>query len=453
MSSSYKFINCVSEDDSPVHDHIPQYHTVVEKPSQLFPYLLQLITHDQLVTGGKSKIIIFFSTTKSVQLFSDFVSKAGPQVLPSGRKTRVYEMHSKRDMDRRMSISRGFRNDTSGSAILITSDVSARGVDYPGVSRVIQMGVPGSGNMYIHRVGRTGRGANKTGRGDLVLNSWELGFLKRQLRSVPLKPLIMSDLQEETRELANAKDAEIAGPGKGPECSRRLDEIESLCKTIAQGVDEERANDVFMSQLGFYFGHIGDLGLNKNEVLSGLQNWAQELFGLESPPHVSHAAKMRLGILSDNSGSSNRRMPPPSSRNSQPWQQRGSRSSASRQSAGRSGGYGSSSYGSRDSSRNGYTPRFSQYGSRDSRDSNSSRAPFGSRDSNDSYSPRAPSGFGSRDSNNYSRDSNYSSGASKYGSRDSYNTRGSSSKYGSRDSYSSGASKYGSRNGRSSSSW
>lgn len=449
MSSSYKFINCVSEDDSPVHDHIPQYHTVIEDPTQLFPYLLQLITHDQLLTGGKSKIIVFFSTTKAVQLFSDFVAEAAPQVLPSGRTTKVYEMHSKRDMDRRMAVSKNFRNDTSGASILITSDVSARGVDYPGVSRVIQMGVPGSGNMYIHRVGRTGRGDNKTGRGDLVLSTWEMGFLKWQLRNVPLKPLTMSDLLEQTRELANAKDAEKAGPGKGPECSRRLDEIEPVCQTIAGRVGEEGAFDIFMSQIGFYVGHIGQLGLKKDEVLSGLQNWAQKVFGLESPPHIPHSAQMRLGLLSDgrtpNRGTS-------SSRNPHPWQGRGSRSSSSRQwalsgtrsdSGERSGGYGSSSYGSRDSSRGGYAPRSSQYGSRDSKDSYSSRAPFGSRDSKDSYSPRTS--FGSRDSNSYTP------GASKYGSRDSGNSRG-PSKYGSRDSYSSGASKYGSRSNKTSSS-
>ena len=411
MSRSYKYINCVSEDDSPVHDHIPQYYTVTE-PSQQFPYLLQLITHDQLVTGGKSKIIVFFSTTKAVQLFSDFISQAAPQVLPAGRQTRVYEMHSKRDMDRRIAVSKSFRNDTSGAAILITSDVSARGVDYPGVSRVIQMGVPGSSDMYVHRVGRTGRGDNKTGRGDLVICSWEMGFVKRQLRHMALKPLTVSHLQEQTRELATSKDAETSKA----DCSSRLDEIEPLCQTISKHVDEQLAYDVFMSQIGFYFGRIGELGLQRDEVLTGLQSWAQEIFGLEKPPIVSHATQLRLGLLSDK----NRRTTP--IRPSRSWEGRGSRGSLKEWASGsrsdsygqRSGGYGSSSYGSsygsRDSSKGGYTPRASQYGSRDSQNS---------------YNPRAPK-YGSRDSN--------SSGASKYDSRDRkpYVSGASNSKYGSR---------------------
>ena len=457
MSSSYKFINCVSEDDSPVHNHIPQYHTVIADPTKIFPYLLQLISHDQLVTGGKSKIIIFFSTTRTVQLFSEFITGAASKVLPSGRKTRVYEMHSKRDMDRRMAVSKHFRNDNSGASILVTSDVSARGVDYPGVSRVIQMGLPASGDMYIHRVGRTGRGDNKTGRGDLILCSWEMGFLKRQLRSVPIQPLIMSDLQKQTRELAAAKDEEIAG-GE-PQYVRQFEEIEPLCRSIATSVPEDEAHGVFMSQVGFYVGHYGDMGLNKAEVLSGLQHWTQELFGLESPPRIPHSAQMRMGILSESHNTPTRSTPnyrSTPSRASAPWMGRGSRSSPSRERATsgsrsdtygeRSGGYGSSSYGSRDSSKGSYTPRSSQYGSRDSNDSYSSRNPFGSRDSNSSYTPRAS--YGSRDSNSYSsgaptfgsRDARKSGKPSKYGSRD-------SSKYGSRES-----AKYGSRNNKSSSS-
>ena len=453
MSSSYKYINCVSEDDSPVHDHIPQYHTVIEDSTQQFPYLLQLITHDQLVTGGNSKIIVFFPTTKAVQLFSDFITQAAPQVFPSGHKTKVYEMHSKRTMERRIAVSKSFRRDTSGAAILVTSDISARGVDYPGVTRVIQMGAPSNGDMYIHRVGRTGRGDNKTGRGDLVLCSWEMGIMKGQLRNMPLKPLTMSELQEQIRELANAKDAEVAGSDTKLECSSQLDEIEPLCRTIAKRVGEEGARDVFMSQIGFYLGRTSEMGLKKAEVLSGLQKWAQEFFGLENPPIVPYAAQVKLGLLSDNStfstfsrGTSFNRGTTPY-RPSAPWMGRGSRSSTSKQwgsenrsdssSYGqRSGGYGSTSYGSRDS-KGSYTPRAS-YGSRDSNDSYTPRAAYGSRNSNGGYTPRAS--YGSRDSNN-----SYTPRASQYGSRDSKNKYPPRAQYGSRDSNNSGASKYGSR--------
>lgn len=43
------------------------------------------------------------------------------------------------------------------TAVLIASDVAARGVDYPDVSLVVQLGAPDNREQYVHRTGRTGR--------------------------------------------------------------------------------------------------------------------------------------------------------------------------------------------------------------------------------------------------------------------------------------------------------
>lgn len=45
--------------------------------------------------------------------------------------------------------------------VLITTDLSARGIDIPHVELVVNYDLPESPEYYIHRVGRTGRGANK----------------------------------------------------------------------------------------------------------------------------------------------------------------------------------------------------------------------------------------------------------------------------------------------------
>jgi ATP-dependent RNA helicase MSS116, mitochondrial len=60
---------------------------------------------------------------------------------------------------------------------MFTSDVSARGLDYPNVSLVIQMGLPSDKSQYVHRLGRTAR-AGKGGSGVLVLNTYEKSFLR-----------------------------------------------------------------------------------------------------------------------------------------------------------------------------------------------------------------------------------------------------------------------------------
>ena len=45
--------------------------------------------------------------------------------------------------------------------LMIATDVSARGIDIPDVTHVINYDLPDQPDNYVHRVGRTGRGANK----------------------------------------------------------------------------------------------------------------------------------------------------------------------------------------------------------------------------------------------------------------------------------------------------
>jgi ATP-dependent RNA helicase RhlE len=45
--------------------------------------------------------------------------------------------------------------------VLIATDVSARGIDIPGVNYVVNYDLPDVDENYVHRVGRTGRGTQK----------------------------------------------------------------------------------------------------------------------------------------------------------------------------------------------------------------------------------------------------------------------------------------------------
>lgn len=75
-----------------------------------------------------------------------------------------------------------FKNGTN--LIMFSSDVSARGMDYPDVTAVIQLGLPSDKAQYIHRLGRTAR-AGKDGGGFLLLADFEACFL-RQLHDLPV---------------------------------------------------------------------------------------------------------------------------------------------------------------------------------------------------------------------------------------------------------------------------
>ena len=77
----------------------------------------------------------------------------------SGLKPAI-EIHSRKSQTQRTRCSEQFRS--SRSAVMFSSDVSARGVDYPDVTHVLQFGLPPSTDQYIHRLGRTGRNPSRS---------------------------------------------------------------------------------------------------------------------------------------------------------------------------------------------------------------------------------------------------------------------------------------------------
>jgi ATP-dependent RNA helicase MSS116, mitochondrial len=325
LAKNHKFINCVPVDASPVHAHVPQYHTVLHNASQQIPHVLRLLAHDQLANPGASKTIVFLPTTKMTQLFATAIRELSKTSLPAGRNTHVYEIHSKRTMDARTNTSSMFRSDTSGASILISSDVSARGVDYPNVTRVIQVGIPTSPDQYIHRVGRTGRAGTK-GRGDLVLLPWELHYVTTSLSDVSLKPLKYADLTEETTELGkkfdeapreffaqapwtpptatpikSSRDRRTKMPVTGPAMFQSpvvatLETLESNITDLVGRLDEEGITETFMSLLGYYAPRAPEMRVTRDVMLEGLKQWSVEACGLSVPPHVSSAFLQKIGL-------------------------------------------------------------------------------------------------------------------------------------------------------------
>ena len=87
----------------------------------------------------------------------------------------VVEIHSRKSQSARTKASKIFRDNTK--KILFSSDVSARGMDYPDVTMVCQVGLPDTKAQYIHRLGRTAR-AGKTGIGVLMLANFENHFVR-----------------------------------------------------------------------------------------------------------------------------------------------------------------------------------------------------------------------------------------------------------------------------------
>jgi ATP-dependent RNA helicase MSS116 len=274
-----------------------------------------------LTNPGRSKIIVFLPTTKMTQLFATVLRELSKTSLPSGRNTKVYEIHSKKQQDARTTTSDAFRNDKSGASILVTSDVSARGVDYPGVTRVIQIGIPAGTEQYIHRVGRTGR-AGTQGRGDLVLLPWEIGFVTWQLTEVPLKPLTLNELTSQVKALASQYDADPKSffenvPGvsegavrydkrgreifSGPRMftapvSAVIENINNNITGLLNNIDELAVKETFASLLGYYMAKSPELRTQKGVIVQGCKDWTTQACGLETPPYVSESFLHKLGL-------------------------------------------------------------------------------------------------------------------------------------------------------------
>ncbi|OJJ64377.1 hypothetical protein ASPSYDRAFT_26382 [Aspergillus sydowii CBS 593.65] len=115
----------------------------------------------------KKKIIVFFSSCNCVKYHAELLNYIDLPVL---------DLHGKQKQQKRTNTFFEFCNAKQG--VLICTDVAARGLDIPAVDWIIQFDPPDDTRDYIHRVGRTARGADGKGRSLMFLQPSEVGFLK-----------------------------------------------------------------------------------------------------------------------------------------------------------------------------------------------------------------------------------------------------------------------------------
>uniref|UniRef100_A0A6P6Y185 ATP-dependent RNA helicase n=1 Tax=Dermatophagoides pteronyssinus TaxID=6956 RepID=A0A6P6Y185_DERPT len=132
-------------------------------------YLLQL-----LQKHSQQKCLIFCSTVKQVRYLFEIVTR-----LRTGAK--IYELQGSMSQAKRITIYSEFMNKTK-SALLITTDLIGRGIDFTAVDLVIQLDCPENEKTYTHRAGRTARGLNYSGDNVLLLLPSETQFTAKLAR-------------------------------------------------------------------------------------------------------------------------------------------------------------------------------------------------------------------------------------------------------------------------------
>ncbi|KAK9102395.1 hypothetical protein Sjap_019649 [Stephania japonica] len=130
---------------------------------------------------ASTKVVVFFSTCDAVNFHYELISKfhwgpeLGEQKKYSFAKCKVFRLHGNMEHEDRRTTFQGFKSEKS--ALLLCTDVAARGLDFPEVRRIIQYDSPGEASEYVHRVGRTAR-LGKKGDALLFLQPVEMDYLQ-----------------------------------------------------------------------------------------------------------------------------------------------------------------------------------------------------------------------------------------------------------------------------------
>ncbi|KAH8553066.1 P-loop containing nucleoside triphosphate hydrolase protein [Umbelopsis sp. PMI_123] len=225
----------------------------------------KIIANRDSALGGKT--MIFLPTTRMTEMYAEVFR----QLLGPKRAKDIYELHSKKSQSKRNKISELFRTARPGS-VLFTSDVSARGVDYPGVKLVIQVGVPSTREQYIHRLGRTGR-AGKDGEGVIILAPFEEPFVRNEVSDLPLVK------QDAKNMLADADDAR------------------EIIHEAAGRLPQTFISDAYMSFLGYYSSRMPLLNQPRSETLVHGDHFIRG-FGVTEVPSLSPNLLAKMGLSS-----------------------------------------------------------------------------------------------------------------------------------------------------------
>lgn len=261
LAPGYTSLSTIDKSEPPTIEKVPQYHVIMPSVTDTFNTLASLLGHE---LKADSKAIVFGVTANMVALFSDCFAK-GLTPLP------VFELHSRLNQNVRTRTTNEFKAASSG--LLFASDVIGRGMDFPNVDIVVQVGLPSSADQYIHRVGRTGRAGNE-GKAIILLTQAESFFINAN-RRLPIQP------HEQTNNIL-------------ADASTHASNVEKAM----YAVDETTKQRAYSSFLGFFAGSglMKQLRMDKAGLVRMANEMAVQGMHCPEPPAMEKRVIGKMGL-------------------------------------------------------------------------------------------------------------------------------------------------------------
>nr|CAB3236916.1 probable ATP-dependent RNA helicase DDX10 [Phallusia mammillata] len=132
----------------------------------------------------KCKTLVFLSSCKQVQYYFSVFCRLRPGIP-------VMHLHGRMNQQRRLSVYQEFSR--KAFALLLSTDLAARGLDFPNIDWVLQVDCPENPRSYIHRVGRTARFHGDGNALLMLLPSEKTGMLQElQKVKVPVSETVLN---------------------------------------------------------------------------------------------------------------------------------------------------------------------------------------------------------------------------------------------------------------------
>jgi ATP-dependent RNA helicase MSS116, mitochondrial len=255
LSKGYKFISTIPEGELNIHERVPQHLITVPAFSDVAAALVGSIRSEVALNGADTfKAIVFAPTAALVDFYGDIL-----EAIPNMPPTSV--LHSRISQSKRTNVTNAFRAAKNG--VLVATDVVARGMDFPLVTNVFQVGIPADKESYVHRLGRTAR-AGAEGRGTFIVTEAEMFFPKWTLKEITFEPA----------------EADISARAQ--------------IKAISEKMEDHAKT--YQAWLGYYKNHLKGMHWDVKELVRQGNRFALEGLGAPEVPSLKKSIVGKMGL-------------------------------------------------------------------------------------------------------------------------------------------------------------